>query len=398
MRKDPVVCVTDLPDTDPGPASGPFTVSIVSRDELDVCPAWLLAFPDQRKDHRYYEIVEDTIRDNFAYKYFAIRDGGCRIRAVQPFFMVDQDVLEGLGHVAGVETMRKLWPRFLRLRTLMVGCTAGEGHLTYDDSIPAALAAQILSRSITAHAQALGAHMIVLKEFPARYRPLLDCFTRAGYARIPSMPMTRLNIEYDSFESYLTRALKSSTRRKLRKNLEASANTKIEMSVVEDITPYVSEVYPLYLQVYHRSTMQFEKLTGEYFLQLSRRMRDKMKFFVWRQAGRAVAFSMCMIQGDSLYAEYVGLDYAVATDLHLYHYIVRDMISWAMSRRFKWFRSTALNYDPKLHMRHELDPIDLYVRFTSPLANLALKHLVPLLGPVRSDKVLPKFANYRDLW
>jgi len=26
-----------------------------------------------------------------------------------------------------------------------------------------------------------------------------------------------------------------------------------------------------------------------------------------------------------------------------------------MSRNYKWFRSTALNYDPKLHMRHELE-------------------------------------------
>jgi hypothetical protein len=68
-----------------------------------------------------------------------------------------------------------------------------------------------------------------------------------------------------------------------------------------------------------------------------------------------------------------------------------------MSRNYKWFRSTALNYDPKLHMRHELDPVDLYVRFTSRL-NPVLKRLVVLLDPVRRDKTLQKFANYADLW
>ena len=74
-----------------------------------------------------------------------------------------------------------------------------------------------------------------------------------------------------------------------------------------------------------------------------------------------------------MYAEYVGFDYAVALDLHLYHYIIRDMINWGISQGYKWFRSSGLNYDPKLHMRHRLDPLDLYVRHTSTAANAILK-------------------------
>ena len=36
------------------------------------------------------------------------------------------------------------------------------------------------------------------------------------------------------------------------------------------------------------------------------------------------------------------------------------MISWAMAHGYKWLRSSGLNYDPKLHMRHLLDPTDLH--------------------------------------
>jgi hypothetical protein len=211
------------------------------------------------------------------------------------------------------------------------------------------------------------------------------------------MPLTRLKIEYPDFEGYFKEALNSSTRRKLRKKFRATENVSIEMSQVDDITPYVEEIYPLYLQVYNRSKMKFEKLTRDYFSQIGQRMPDKVRFFIWRKAGMIVAFSLCLIKDDSIYAEYVGFDYEVALKLHLYHYIVRDMITWAMSRNYKWFRSTALNYDPKLHMRHELDPVDLYVRFTSRL-NPVLKRLVVLLDPVRRDKTLQKFANYADLW
>jgi hypothetical protein len=105
-----------------------------------------------------------------------------------------------------------------------------------------------------------------------------------------------------------------------------------------------------------------------------------------------------MVDGDQLYAEYVGFDYAVALELHLYHYVVRDIITWAMENNFKWFRSSGLNYDPKLHMRHLLDPIDLYVRHTSQIINVMLKWLLPFIEPTRNDKILRKFSNYEELW
>jgi len=144
--------------------------------------------------------------------------------------------------------------------------------------------------------------------------------------------------------------------------------------------------------------MQFEKLTKDFFRQIGQRMSDKVRFFAWRRGNTLVAFSLCMVQGDSLYAEYVGFDYSVALDLHLYHYIVRDMIRWGISKGYKWFRSSSLNYDPKLHMRHRLDPIDLYVRHTSALPNAIFKLALPWIVPVRYDATLKLFPNYKELW
>ena len=46
--------------------------------------------------YRYYEIVADTIRDRFQYGYFAIRNMAGHMLAVQPYFLLDQDLLEGL--------------------------------------------------------------------------------------------------------------------------------------------------------------------------------------------------------------------------------------------------------------------------------------------------------------
>lgn len=376
-------------------------VQVMSRAELAGCVRWTQSFSGERKDLRYYALLEDTLSDGFEYRYFAVVEPSGAIGAIQPFFLIEQDLFVGAGPrvTALVSKVRRLWPRFLKLRTLMVGCVTGEAQLDARCDETARSLSRLLSEHITGHAIRQGASLIVLKEFPARYRDPLEEFVERGFKRIPSMPMTRLNIDYASFDEYMTKALNSATRKKLRKKFQATASAlPIELSIVSDVKPYIDEVYPLYLQVYNRSKLHFEKLTRDYFCELGRTAGDRAKFFLWRQGGSIVAFCACLTQGDSFYAEYVGFDYRIALDQHLYHYAVRDMITWAIGKKFKWFRSSGLNYDPKLHLRHQLDPVDLYVKHISPIGNAIMHQLLPWIEPVRQDKTLPKFANYSDLW
>src|SRR3982074_756711 len=97
-------------------AGDSFSISVVSRAELSGCAPWTSTFADQRKDHRYYEILDDTVRDNFEYRYFAIVDNNGQVRAIQPFFLVDQDILEGLGAERShwISLVRRVYPRFLK--------------------------------------------------------------------------------------------------------------------------------------------------------------------------------------------------------------------------------------------------------------------------------------------
>ena len=377
------------------------SVEVASREDLSRSRHWARAFAGKRKDHRYYEIVEQTLPQGFEYRYFAIKDENNEVQAVQPFFIHDQDLLEGVGTKTrrAVAFIRRIWPRFMRMRALMVGCVAGEGHLDDADDMPSEWQVRLLASSLVPHARKLNAPLIVLKEFPAKYRMMLRCFLEQGFTLIPSLPMTKLNIDYLSFDEYMKKALNSATRTKLRRKFRAAAQAApIEMSVVTDIAPFLDDVYPLYLQVYERSNLHFEKLTKDYFCQLSRVMPDKVCYFVWRQNTRIVAFTLCMTEGEAIYAEYIGLDYSVALKLHLYHYAVRDMITWSIANGYKWLHSSGLNYDPKLHLRHLLDPVDLYVKHTSVIANALLKRVLPLMEPTRYDETLKKFANYRDLW
>jgi hypothetical protein len=76
-------------------------------------------FPPSR-DRRALRTVSSEacyfILPDFVFRFFAIKDEDGSVRAVQPFFMIDQDLLLGtytrLGGVIGF--IRRLWPRFMK--------------------------------------------------------------------------------------------------------------------------------------------------------------------------------------------------------------------------------------------------------------------------------------------
>ena len=374
--------------------------AVKSRAEVQGSPAWMRAFAGQRKDRRYYELVEDTLRQGFDYRYFVLTGEGGEVRAIQPFFLLDQDLLAGTSpRIAKfAEAVRRVWPRFLLMRTLMVGCAAGEGHLDAQDEGTRSAIARGLGAAISEQARQLKAALVVFKEFTAGDRAALACLTERGFTRIPSMPMTRRRLNFASFEEYMRLALSQKFRAQLRRNCRRSAErAQLEMRVVTDITPYIEEIYPLYLAVYERSDLKFEKLTPEYFCNIGRLMPDKVSFFLMMKDGKVASFNMCMKNGKDLCSEYVGFDYDLAFDLHLYNVMTKSIMEWAIDNHYQWYSSTSLNYEPKYHFRHQLDPLDLYVRHVSPAVNFIMKRALLYLEPTRRDEMLKKFSNYAEL-
>ncbi len=373
--------------------------TIVSLAELKSCAAWQEAFRDKCKDHRFYELIGTTLTDTFDYHFAVLEDDEQRVRAIQPLFFVRQNLTEGVTGPArsAIDQVRRKFPRFLTMKTLMVGCTAGEGHLGAIRPEDAAWAAEALHFCLKTFARESRASLVVLKDFPSRYREPLQSFSSNGYTRVASMPMTRLSLHHRGFDEYVA-SLGSATRKNLRRKFrQTAARAPITFEVLTDATPVIDELYPLYLQVHARSKLHFEKLTPEYFCRLGREMPERTRFFVWRQEGKAIAFSLCLVHDGTIYDEYLGLDYRVAFDLNLYFYTLRDIITWALEQGLRSYCSSPLNYHPKLHLGCELVPLDLYVMHTATLLNPIFRRALQFLQPTRHDPVLRQFSNAHEL-
>src|SRR5207249_12100322 len=169
-------------------------LKVVTLAELQNCEAWKRALQNKCKDHRYYEVVEETLQDSFEYHHLLLEDDSGNARAIQPVFFVRQNLVEGVPRkiTSIVDRVRKIFPRFLTMRALMVGCAAGTGDLGACDERDEAWVANALQASLSNYAKRNKASLVVLKDFPAAYRLEVQTFPTNGYARIPSMPMTRL--------------------------------------------------------------------------------------------------------------------------------------------------------------------------------------------------------------
>jgi hypothetical protein len=375
------------------------TAKILTLSAVRELDEWKRAFEDSCKDHRYYELIERTLANDFGYRYVVLENSAGTVRAIQPILFVRQNLIEGMRGAFRriVDLVRKKFPRFLTMRVLMVGCAAGAGELGVCDSNDERWTAEALGATLRNYARQNEASLVVFKDFPASYRLALSVLSQNGYARVPSMPMTRVALPFQNFDEYIQTlgyVSRKSLRRKFRKTERAA---KIEMEVVNDVAPHIDSIYPLYLQVHQRSPMKFETLTKEFFCRISQTMPERARFFIWRQSGKIIAFSLCLICGDTIYDECLGLDYGVALDLHLYFYTMRDVIRWAIDQKLRNYASGPLNYDPKLHLGHELEPLDLYVLHTrkwlNPIFGVALKYL----EPTRHDPILKKFPNADQL-
>src|SRR5437867_3181262 len=252
------------------------TAKIPTLSGLRDLEAWKRAFHNKCKDHRYYELVEETLANDFEYHYAVLEDGSGNIRGIQPIFFVRQNLIEGMRGAFRkiVDLIRKKFPRFLTMRVLMIGCAAGAGELGACNPEDEQFVAEALNATLRKYARENRASLVVFKDFPAGYRSTLAILSEHGYARVPSMPMTRLKLSFQNFDEYLQTlgyVSRKSLRRKFRKTERAA---KIDMEVVNDITPHIDTIYPLYLQVHERSPMKFETLTNEFFCRAARSLRS----------------------------------------------------------------------------------------------------------------------------
>lgn len=242
------------------------TISSIKKED------WNDFFGTCPEGYWFYETLEQSRLSEFSFHYLlAYRQQ--RLTAILPFFTATfsaDSVLE-TGARKLVNTVRVIAPRFLVFKTLFCGSPFGEHGLI--GVSPDENDRQELLRAITGKlknfAKLQGLSLIIFKDFPASDTPSLDLLCGLGFFKADSFPSAIINLPYKTFDEYLA-DLSSGARKDLRRKLKkARAGGALATQVVESIDEIIDEIYRLYMNTYNVGATKFEKLTREFFLNVS---------------------------------------------------------------------------------------------------------------------------------
>jgi predicted N-acyltransferase len=357
---------------------------------------WDSVFPSIPESYNFFKTIDETMLHQFKPYYISIFKEE-RIIAVAPCFIMDyplETTVEGrLKRV--LARIRNIAPKLLQWRVLICGCTAAEGRIGIKDIIDQRIP-QILIKKMYSIARKEKARLIAFKDFSQEYSEFFAPLIKSGFHKMQSYPSVELNIRFRSFEDYLA-SLSRITRKGLyRKFREVEEQVKIEMEVRPDLAEFLDKAYELYLNTLNKSKVQFERLSKEFFRRISINMPEEVKYFLWRINGELVAFDLCLVKGDVLVDEYIGLDYAVAYKYHLYYVTFRDILIWCIDHGIRRYESGALNYDPKKRLDFKFLPQYIYVKHKSFFMNLLIGLLCLIIKPENFDPVLKAMEKSKE--
>ncbi len=354
---------------------------------------WDNLFPPVAEGYGFFKTTEDTLSNQFRHYYICIYEYG-RLACLAPCFVMDypfDTTLPGpLKRLA--RWLKPVLGRLLLPRVLICGSPACEGRLGLKNSARHDLVARELGQALAWLVRHEKAGLIAFKDFSETYTGFLDRMQRFGYGKIMSYPSVTLDINFGSFEEYLA-TLSHASRKSLRRDLKtADQEAVLKMEVQTSLSGHLLDrAYNLYVDTLRKSDVQFERLTRNFFADISANMPQETRFFLWFLRGALVAFDLCLVKDNVLVDEYIGLDYNVAYKYHLYFVTFRDILVWCIANGIRRYESGALNYDPKKRLCFRPVVNYIYVRHRSNLLNPFFRLIYLLLKPENFD---PQLKNW----
>ena len=345
---------------------------------------WDALFGDIPEGHGFYKTLEESNLEDYSFCYAGLYRNGEAV-LVAPLFVGDLDLgITVTGPISGIiGGIRKVFPRFLKVKTLFCGSPFGEnGILGFagglgNDEKKALIRA--LENAMDGYCRGKKIPMMVFKDHDGAFDAALSGALRsAGFFMVDSMPSAGMKIDFSSLEEYLKK-LSGSTRKDLRRKIRNSEKGDVKIKVVDNVEDTIDEVYRLYLNTYEKGQMKFEKLSRDFFLNIARNLNPEVRFFLYYCDGALSAFNLCFVHKDIFIDKFIGFDYGLSRKYGLYSLSWCRNIEWCLANGVKYYQVGQTDYAPKETLGGELTPLYAYVKHRNVVYNSFLKTLAGIL-------------------
>jgi predicted N-acyltransferase len=349
---------------------------------------WDNSFGDIPEGYNFYKTLEDSHLQDFTFYYMVLRQGQ-EIVLIAPLFVTDFNLDIGVeGWLkSAIEGVRKVFPRFLVLKTLFCGSVFGEhGAVGIKNDVDKELVMHEFNRALGEFCKDKEIPFVIFKDFLSEDTPLLDGLLKKGFFKVNSFPSVVTDINFSSFDEYLD-TLSYATRKNIRRRMKkAYASTDITIKITDNVDDMIEDVFRLYEDTYRSGSTKFERLSREFFTKVARNMRPKVKFFLYYCDGKLGAFNLCFCHNDLLIDKFIGFNYDISRKYSLYFLTWCYNIEWCLENKMRCYQTGQTDYHPKVRLGGRLVPLYAYLRHRNPVMNTLLKALAVLLKPENFDR------------
>jgi hypothetical protein len=318
------------------------------------------------------------------FEYVVLRDRAGRLAAVLPmtwFSALRLDDMLSEDARQSIRVLRVVLPSLFRIRALFCGNPLGEGRVLVADWVKTPIGA-LLVRSIREVAARRRLGWIVCKDFSepdlARYF-LGEPGSASGLFQVPGLPDAILDLPGGRFDEYVA-GLAASARRNVRSKVrKLEERPEFRMEVVEEFSPLIPQMMPLYQQVFDKAETKFDHWTPDFFRSLAQNAGVQTRVIACWEDQRLVGFMLCLFEGTGSVAIRIGLDYARAREARLYHNLQHQAVRLALLTGCRQLNLCQTAYEPKRELGCRLHPLAHAVGHRNPLLHRLLRRVLPAM-------------------
>ena len=271
--------------------------------------AWQALLPQSLEAYHYHLAFAQANIEGFKTGYVTVFESEKAV-LIAPVFVMDYALDTTVqGKLKGCTTkLRGLFPKLMNLRLLCVGSAVTDSaQIGFNSSLNAEII-QTLNEKLEEVARLEKASVIAFKDVKeADLVQLKSPLQDLGFSVVDNMPVAKNSINFNSLNDYLA-SVSYSTRKGLRRKMKNFSQLRIEEH--DGKPPQLDEIVRLYLNCYEKSELKFEKLTYDFFENLSVLMANNCRFVLYYFDKKLIGFN-CLLHGSGvLMDKYIGLDYA----------------------------------------------------------------------------------------
>ncbi len=249
------------------------------------------------------------------------------------------------------------------------------------DDLDASLFLESLKKSLTRLAIKKRSLLIVVRDFESNkdINKFEAIFSKLGFAWLPALPNTYLDIKWNSIDDYHN-SLRSHYRNKLFKHFKRNKN--VHYQIVDDFEHLSETLCTQWLNIHHKAKeLKREVLNPRFYTAISNNLGSQSKVILYYQGNELIAHVLLVKDNEMLRWLYVGRNRSEANSL--YFFIIDTIVETAIKMRVNKLEMGLTTYPIKTDFGADIIPVNMAIRITIPFVNFLLKPIFRLLYSAR---------------